>query len=77
MELLMSSTRPKGLIGISRLDDLMGVFKGRESQVLKLIINDHTLIKKNGKINISKIADAMELPRHEAEKIVKQMPFLS
>tara|TARA_R110002020_G_scaffold193465_1_gene393808 strand:- start:1048 stop:1605 length:558 start_codon:yes stop_codon:yes gene_type:complete len=59
------------------LDDLMGVFKGRESQVLKLIINDHTLIKKNGKINISKIADAMELPRHEAEKIVKQMPFLS
>ena len=59
------------------LDDLMEIYGQDETRILRLIVNDHTLIKRNGKINISKVANALEMPRHEAEKIVKQMPFLS
>ena len=59
------------------LDDLIQLSGETESKIIRMVVNDHTLIKRNGKINISKVADALELPRHEAEKIVKELPFLS
>lgn len=59
------------------IDDLIKMSGEVESRIIKLIIKDHTLIKRNGKINISKIANSLDMPRHEAERIVKQMPFLS
>ena len=47
-----------------------------QSTILKMVARDHKFIKSNGKLNVSKLADALSMSRYDVENCVNDMPDL-
>ena len=47
-----------------------------QSSILKMVARDHKFIKSNGKLNVSKLADALNMSRYDVEGCVKDMSDL-
>ena len=58
------------------LDDLSKKINDTQKKVIHEIATDHSYIKPNGKINMSRVARALGIPRHIAEQEIKAIPDL-
>tara|TARA_R110002020_G_scaffold11809_2_gene43939 strand:+ start:27 stop:599 length:573 start_codon:yes stop_codon:yes gene_type:complete len=58
------------------LDDISKNINDTQRKVIHEIAIDHSYIKPNGKINMSKIARALGIPRHQAEQEINSIPEL-
>jgi len=58
------------------VEELITGIDGVKKDIIKLLVNDHNYLKVNGKVNISMVARALGIPRHHAEREIKEIPIL-
>lgn len=58
------------------IEELVNGIDGVKRDIIKLVMKDHNYLKVNGRINISMVARTLGIPRHHAEKEIKEIPLL-
>ncbi|HIB83289.1 MAG TPA: hypothetical protein EYO59_01430 [Chromatiaceae bacterium] len=73
--LMLESPDPSPDIAIL-FDEVSFHLTGKQQQIVDAVINDHTLIKPSGKINIKRLSEQLDMSWFETNKHVKSLSLL-